>query len=45
MAAPTNAAKVKILLANPEPSTHGPSRQFARRSGMSEVEGGAEVTS
>ena len=24
MAAPTNAAKVKILLANPEPSTHGP---------------------
>ncbi|MET4792682.1 hypothetical protein ABIF64_004860 [Bradyrhizobium japonicum] len=23
MAAPTNAAKVKILLANPEPSTHG----------------------
>jgi hypothetical protein len=26
MAAPTNA--VKILLANPEPSTHGPSRHF-----------------
>jgi hypothetical protein len=24
MAAPTNAAKVKILLANPDPSTHGP---------------------
>jgi transposase len=24
MAAPTNAAKVKFLLANPEPSTHGP---------------------
>ena len=24
--------KVKILLANPEPSTHGPSHQFGRRS-------------
>jgi hypothetical protein len=29
MAAPTNAANVKILLANSEPSTHGTSRQFA----------------
>jgi len=29
MAAPTNAALVKILLANAEPSTHGPSRHFA----------------
>jgi hypothetical protein len=26
MAAPTNAAFVKILLANSEPSTHGPKR-------------------
>ena len=25
MAAPTNAASVKKVLANPEPSTHGPS--------------------
>jgi len=24
MAAPTNAANVKKVLANPEPSTHGP---------------------
>ena len=29
MAAPTNAANVKKALANPEPSTHGPSRHFA----------------
>ena len=29
MAAPTNAAGVKKALANPEPSTHGPSRHFA----------------
>jgi hypothetical protein len=29
MAAPTNAAFVKKVLANSEPSTHGPSRQFA----------------
>jgi hypothetical protein len=28
MAAPTNAALVKITLANSEPSTHGPSRQI-----------------
>jgi len=28
MAAPTNAAFVKKALANSEPSTHGPSRQF-----------------
>jgi len=32
MAAPTNAANVKKALANPEPSTHGPSRHFAARS-------------
>ena len=29
MAAPTNAARVKKVLANLEPSTHGPSRHFA----------------
>ena len=29
MAAPTKPADVKILLANSEPSTHGPSRHFA----------------
>jgi hypothetical protein len=29
MAAPTNAALVKKVLANSEPSTHGPSRHFA----------------
>jgi hypothetical protein len=28
MAAPTNAAFVKKVLANSEPSTHGPSRQI-----------------
>jgi hypothetical protein len=28
MAAPTNAAEAKILLANPEPSTHGPKRKY-----------------
>jgi hypothetical protein len=35
MAAPTNAAFVKILLANSEPSTHGPSRQILPRNLMS----------
>jgi hypothetical protein len=30
MAAPTNAANAKKTLANPEPSTHGPSRQALR---------------
>ena len=29
MAAPTNAAFVKKVLANSEPSTHGPKRHFA----------------
>jgi hypothetical protein len=29
MAAPTNAAGVKKALANPEPSTHGPSLHIA----------------
>src|SRR5450759_3356263 len=31
MAAPTNAAYVKKILANPEPSTHGTSRQLLQR--------------
>ena len=30
MAAPTNAARVKILLANSEPSTHGSTLELAR---------------
>jgi hypothetical protein len=30
MAAPTNAALVKKVLANSEPSTHGPSRHLLR---------------
>ena len=29
MAAPTNTADVKKVLANSEPSTHGPKRRFA----------------
>src|SRR5271165_3200134 len=35
MAAPTNAALVKKVLANSEPSTHGPSRMLVRCSRMS----------
>jgi len=35
MAAPTNAAFVKKVLANSEPSTHGPSRQMLRRKPLS----------
>jgi hypothetical protein len=38
MAAPTNAALVKKVLANSEPSTHGPSRHLMHRSDMSGVE-------
>jgi hypothetical protein len=34
MAAPTNAAGVKKTLANPEPSTHGPSRHIAAPSDL-----------
>jgi len=34
MAAPTNAVGVKKVLANPEPSTHGPSRHFHWRAAM-----------
>jgi hypothetical protein len=43
MAAPTNAARVKILLANSEPSTHGPKRRLARRKAVSVFGGKAEV--
>jgi hypothetical protein len=39
MAAPTNAALVKKVLANSEPSTHGPFRRSLRRKIMSEFEG------
>jgi hypothetical protein len=39
MAAPTNAALVKKVLANSEPSTHGPLRRSPRRVVMSEIEG------
>ena len=31
MAAPTNAALLQKVLANPEPSTHGPFRRWRRR--------------
>ncbi len=37
MAAPTQACDVKILLANSEPSTHGPFRRLVRCSDMSAV--------
>jgi len=45
MAAPTNCCKVKILLANPEPSTHGPSRHFAavQQSGSLSVQTGHQM--
>jgi hypothetical protein len=42
MAAPTNAARAKAL-ANPEPSTHGTKRQFARCKVMSGVEVKADL--
>jgi hypothetical protein len=43
MAAPTNAARVKILLANSEPSTHGPLRRYCGRQRMATFDGKAEV--
>jgi hypothetical protein len=43
MAAPTKPAVVKILLANPEPSTHGPSATSLGEPGMSAF-GGVERT-
>jgi len=42
MAAPTNAAYVKKVLANPEPSTHGTFETCRLRRAMSEFEGKAE---
>jgi hypothetical protein len=42
MAAPTNAANVKKVLANSEPSTHGPSRKCSRSAPTSAYEGKAE---
>jgi hypothetical protein len=44
MAAPTNAALVKKVLANSEPSTHGPSRQIVLCNRMSAFGRRAEVT-
>ena len=43
MAAPTNAAFVKKVLANSEPSTHGPKRTFRLRRGMSAIGGKADI--
>jgi hypothetical protein len=43
MAAPTNTALVKKVLANSEPSTHGPERRLLRDSNMSGIGGEAEV--
>jgi len=37
MAAPTNAANVKKVLANPEPSTHGTSRHLAAPQNLSPI--------
>jgi len=38
MAAPTNAALLQKVLANPEPSTHGPKRHLVRCKDMPGVE-------
>ena len=43
MAAPTNAALVKKVLANSEPSTHGPKRTSKTRSRMSAFGGKADI--
>ena len=43
MAAPTNAAFVKKVLANSEPSTHGPSRTSGNVRLMSAYEGRAGI--
>ena len=43
MAAPTNAALVKKVLANSEPSTHGPKRTSRPRRGMSAFGGKADI--
>jgi hypothetical protein len=41
MAAPTNAAYVKKVLANPEPSTHGTKRRFAATQQLRRFQGEA----
>jgi len=43
MAAPTNAAGVKKVLANLEPSTHGPTRTCRIGLNMSAVGGGTDM--
>jgi hypothetical protein len=43
MAAPTTACDVKILLANSEPSTHGPPRKILRRKRMSAFGGTPDI--
>ena len=43
MAAPTNAALVKKVLANSEPSTHGPSRHSATRQNLVAIGGIADI--
>ena len=43
MAAPTKVCDVKILLANPEPSTHGTKRTFSDVRLMSALGGKADV--
>ena len=43
MAAPTNAANVKKVLANSEPSTHGTKRTFRWRQSMSAFGGKADI--
>jgi hypothetical protein len=43
MAAPTNTALVKKVLANSEPSTHGPSRHFAATQQLSRFQGIADM--
>jgi len=42
MAAPTNAVGVKKVLANPEPSTHGPLLTCVANAGMSGLLGTAD---
>ena len=44
MAAPTNAAYVKKILANSEPSTHGTQRTFKSRKSMAAFGGKADAT-
>jgi len=44
MAAPTNDCNVKKVLANPEPSTHGPKRTSLGAPHMSAFGGKADMT-